>query len=101
MSMEVYIKPHTHQALHNHADHIFLIDDPLVWDTGMYMFNMNPRYTRPIVALIAAPIVALIVALIVVPLQIKHVHSNVPCKWVHYQNTIGMIMHHLVGMGLQ
>ena len=54
------------------------------------MFNMNRRYNRLIVALI--------VALIVVPIQIKH--STVSYRWVIYQNTIGVVMHRLVGMGL-
>ena len=47
----------------------------------MYMFNMNRRYSRPIVALIVAPIVALIVA----PIQIKHVHSSVSYQLAIYQ----------------
>ena len=53
----INLKPHTHWAIHNHADRI-LDRSPI----GV-MFNMNRRYNRPIVA----PIV--------VPIQMKHVHS--------------------------
>ena len=54
----------------------------------MYMFNRHRRYKWPIVALIVAPI------------HIKLVHSSVIYRWAIYQNTIGVVMHRLVGMGL-
>ena len=52
------------------------------------MFNMNRWYNR----LIVEPIVA--------PIQIKHIHSSVSYQWATYQNTIGVVIHRLVGMGL-
>ena len=59
----------------------------------MYMFDMNWRYNRTIVA----PIVPVIV----LPIQIKHVHSIVSYQWAIHQNTIGMVQDRLVGRGLK
>ena len=56
------------------------------------MFDMNRRYNWPIVVPIVLPIVP--------PIQIKHDHSSVSYQWVIYRNTIGVVMHRLVGMGL-
>ena len=55
----------------------------------MNMFEMNQRYSRPIIALI------------IVPIHIKHVHSSFSYQWATTKNTMGVVMHHLVGMGLK
>ena len=52
----------------------------------MYMFNMDRRYKRPIVA----PIVS--------PIQIKHVHSSVAYQPI--KDMIAVVLNCLVGMGL-
>ena len=67
------LKPQTHLAIHNHADHS--------QDTGINMFDMDQRYNRLIVAPNIAPIEVLIKALV----QIDHIHSSVSYQWAIYQ----------------
>ena len=49
---------------------VFLIGSLLVWDTGMYMFDVNWPYDCPENQL---------------PIQIKHVHSSVSYQQVTHQ----------------
>ena len=68
---------------------VFLIDRQLVRDTGMYMFDMNQLYNW----LIMRRLVRRFRSNMYIPVS----HTNRRS----IQNTIGLVMNHLVGIGLK